>query len=218
MCRRELNNAYNRYVFSILEMFSVGVGPSSSHTVGPMRAACSFVSSLKKSGSLANVAHVSVTLYGSLSLTGLGHGTDRACVAGLEGNLPDNVDTDHMLTIRQECKKTGTLMLAGEHTIAFDYDKDVIFEKWMRMVVHPNGMRFVATDSDGNKIDEQVWYSIGGGFIRQGCADDAMVGLHERVTEQDENNASKNGVSENNSESNNAVSYTHLTLPTKRIV
>lgn len=71
------------------------------------------------------------------------------------------------------------------------------------MVVHPNGMRFVATDSDGNKIDEQVWYSIGGGFIRQGCADDAMVGLHERVTEQDENNASKNGVSENNSESNN---------------
>lgn len=71
MCRRELNNAYNRYVFSILEMFSVGVGPSSSHTVGPMRAACSFVSSLKKSGSLANVAHVSVTLYGSLSLTGL---------------------------------------------------------------------------------------------------------------------------------------------------
>ncbi|RFT34883.1 L-serine ammonia-lyase, partial [Bifidobacteriaceae bacterium NR019] len=94
-------------------MFSVGVGPSSSHTVGPMRAACSFVSSLKKSGSLANVAHVSVTLYGSLSLTGLGHGTDRACVAGLEGNLPDNVDTDHMLTIRQECKKTGTLTLAG---------------------------------------------------------------------------------------------------------
>ena len=203
MCRREPNDAYNRYVFSILEMFSVGVGPSSSHTVGPMRAACSFVSSLKKSGSLANVAHVSVTLYGSLSLTGLGHGTDRACVAGLEGNLPDNVDTDHMLTIRQECKKTGTLTLAGEHTIAFDYDKDVIFEKWMRMVVHPNGMRFVATDSDGNKIDEQVWYSIGGGFIRQGCADDAMVGLHERVTEQDENNANKNGVSENNSESNN---------------
>ena len=202
MCRSEIENAYNRYVFSILEMFSVGVGPSSSHTVGPMRAAYAFVTSLQQSGNLKKVAHVKVTLYGSLSLTGLGHGTDRACVAGLEGNLPDNVNTNHMLTIREECQKTEALTLAGEHTIAFDYDKDVIFEKWKRMVVHPNGMRFVATDVDGNNIDEQVWYSIGGGFVRQGHADDAMVGLHERVTEQDENNANKSDISESNSESN----------------
>ena len=188
-------------MFSILEMFSVGVGPSSSHTVGPMRAACAFVTSLKKSGNLKNVAHLKVTLYGSLSLTGLGHGTDRACVAGLEGNLPDNVDTEHMLTIREECKKAGTLTLAGDHTIAFDYDTDVIFEKWKRMVVHPNGMRFVATDDAGNTVDEQVWYSIGGGFIRQGRADDAMVGLHERVTEQSENDNN-----ESNNESNNEKS------------
>ena len=202
MCRSELNDAYNRYVFSILEMFSVGVGPSSSHTVGPMRAAYAFVTSLKKSGNLKNVAHVKVTLYGSLSLTGLGHGTDRACVAGLEGNLPDNVNTEHMLTIREECGKTGTLTLAGEHTISFDYDNDVVFEKWKRMVIHPNGMRFVATDANGNSIDEQVWYSIGGGFVRQGHADDAMVGLHERVTEQDENNQSdSNGESSNESSS-----------------
>ena len=202
MWRSEIENAYNRYVFSILEMFSVGVGPSSSHTVGPMRAAYAFVTSLQQSGNLKKVAHVKVTLYGSLSLTGLGHGTDRACVAGLEGNLPDNVNTNHMLTIREECQKTEALTLAGEHTIAFDYDKDVIFEKWKRMVVHPNGMRFVATDVDGNNIDEQVWYSIGGGFVRQGHADDAMVGLHERVTEQDENNANKSDISESNSESN----------------
>ena len=176
-------------------MFSVGVGPSSSHTVGPMRAAYAFVTSLKESGNLKNVAHVRVTLYGSLSLTGLGHGTDRASVAGLEGNLPDNVDTEHMLTIREECKKTGTLTLAGEHTISFDYDKDVIFEKWKRMVVHPNGMRFVATDADGNNIDEQVWYSIGGGFVRQGRADDAMVGLHDKVTEQTEDNQTEDNQS-----------------------
>lgn len=186
-------------------MFSVGVGPSSSHTVGPMRAAYAFVTSLQKSGSLKNVAHVKVTLYGSLSLTGLGHGTDRASVVGLEGNLPDNVDTEHMLTIREDCKKTGTLKLAGEHTISFDYDNDVVFEKWKRMVAHPNGMRFVATDSEGNKVDEQVWYSIGGGFVRKGRSDDAMVGLHDRVTEQAESNkdeGSSNETSQNESSQN----------------
>lgn len=170
-------------------MFSVGVGPSSSHTVGPMRAAYAFVTSLKDKGILHNVKHVSVTLYGSLSLTGLGHGTDRACVAGLEGNLPDDVDTEHMMTIRQDCKESGTLTLAHEHTIDFDYDNDVIFEKWKRMVAHPNGMRFVCTDSNGDLVDEQVWYSIGGGFIRKGFADDAMVGLHDRTdAESDESN------------------------------
>lgn len=168
-------------------MFSIGVGPSSSHTVGPMRAANAFVTSLKESGKLNNVARVHVTLYGSLSLTGLGHGTDRASVAGLEGNLPDDVDTEHMMTIREYCKKTGTLTLAHSHTIEFDYDSDVIFEKWKRMVAHPNGMRFVAFDSQGDTVDEQVWYSIGGGFIRKGNANDAMVGLHDRVLD-DANN------------------------------
>lgn len=166
-------------------MFSVGVGPSSSHTVGPMRAANAFVTSLQKSGKLNNVSRVRVTLYGSLSLTGLGHGTDRASVAGLEGNLPDDVDTEHMMTIREDCKKSGTLTLAHSHTIAFDYDSDVVFEKWRRMAAHPNGMRFVALDSFGNTVDEQVWYSIGGGFIRKGNADDKMIGLHDRVGESE---------------------------------
>lgn len=184
-CRNLNNCVYNRYVFSILEMFSVGVGPSSSHTVGPMRAANAFVTSLQKSGKLNNVSRVCVTLYGSLSLTGLGHGTDRASVAGLEGNLPDDVDTEHMMTIREDCKKSGTLTLAHSHTIAFDYDSDVVFEKWRRMAAHPNGMRFVALDSFGNTVDEQVWYSIGGGFIRKGNADDKMIGLHDRVGESE---------------------------------
>ena len=184
-CRNLNNCVYNRYVFSILEMFSVGVGPSSSHTVGPMRAANAFVTSLQKSGKLNNVSRVRVTLYGSLSLTGLGHGTDRASVAGLEGNLPDDVDTEHMMTIREDCKKSGTLTLAHSHTIAFDYDSDVVFEKWRRMAAHPNGMRFVALDSFGNTVDEQVWYSIGGGFIRKGNADDKMIGLHDRVGESE---------------------------------
>ena len=215
-------------------MFSIGVGPSSSHTVGPMRAANAFVTSLKESGKLNNVARVHVTLYGSLSLTGLGHGTDRASVAGLEGNLPDDVDTEHMMTIREYCKKTGTLTLAHSHTIEFDYDSDVIFEKWKRMVAHPNGMRFVAFDSQGDTVDEQVWYSIGGGFIRKGNANDAMVGLHDRVlddannvddSKSDSTNDSVNSDSTaagdssvNSSNDSTAVSYTHLTLPTKRIV
>lgn len=185
------NCAYNRYVFSILEMFSVGVGPSSSHTVGPMRAANAFVTSLQKNGKLKDVLRVRVTLYGSLSLTGLGHGTDRASVAGLEGNLPDDVDTEHMMTIREDCKKNGTLTLAHSHTIEFDYDSDVVFEKWRRMAAHPNGMRFVALDSFGNTVDEQVWYSIGGGFIRKGNANDKMIGLHDRVDENVEESEDK---------------------------
>lgn len=185
------NCAYNRYVFSILEMFSVGVGPSSSHTVGPMRAANAFVTSLQKNGKLKDVSRVRVTLYGSLSLTGLGHGTDRASVAGLEGNLPDDVDTEHMMTIREDCKKSRTLTLAHSHTIEFDYDSDVVFEKWRRMAAHPNGMRFVALDSFGNTVDEQVWYSIGGGFIRKGNANDKMIGLHDRVDENVEEGEDK---------------------------
>ena len=145
-------------MFSILDMFSIGVGPSSSHTVGPMRAAHAFVASLAECGLLDGVHRVRVTLYGSLSLTGLGHGTDRAAVAGLEGHLPETVDTD------------------------FDYGRDVVFDQWRRLAAHPNGMRFEAFDADGGTVDEQVWYSIGGGFIQRGNADDRLVGNHERVT------------------------------------
>lgn len=90
-------------MFSILEMFTIGVGPSSSHTVGPMVAASRFAASLERDGILNRVGRVRTVLYGSLALTGLGHGTDRATVAGLEGNVPKTVDTDHMSNIRMEC-------------------------------------------------------------------------------------------------------------------
>ena len=199
-------------------MFSVGVGPSSSHTVGPMRAANAFVTSLKNNGKLKDVSRVRVTLYGSLSLTGLGHGTDRASVAGLEGNLPDDVDTEHMMTIREDCKKSGTLTLAHTHTIKFDYDSDVVFEKWRRMAAHPNGMRFVALDSVGNTVDEQVWYSIGGGFVCKGNANDKMIGLHDRVDEnsaEGEDNAkdseSKDSESSSDSSYDSSVPYPFTT-------
>ena len=167
-------------MFSIIDMFKVGVGPSSSHTVGPMVAAQAFAASLDRNGLLERVARVRTTLYGSLSMTGIGHGTDRAAVAGLEGNLPATVDTDHMMTIKQECERTGRLMLDGKHEIEFDYEHDVVFELWQRMAAHPNGMRFQAFDVQGNLVDEQVWYSIGGGFVRKGHPDDLMIGIHDR--------------------------------------
>lgn len=172
-------------MFSVLDMFSIGVGPSSSHTVGPMRAAHAFVASLRDCGLLGGVARVRVTLYGSLSLTGLGHGTDRAAVAGLEGNLPETVDTDHLLHIHEECDRRGILTLGGTHAIEFDYGRDVVFDQWRRMAAHPNGMRFEAFDASGDTVDEQVWYSIGGGFIQRGNADDRLIGNHEHPSAQD---------------------------------
>ncbi len=152
-------------MFSVLDMFTIGVGPSSSHTVGPMVAAHAFASSLQADHLVDRTARVKITLYGSLALTGLGHGTDRAAMAGLEGNLPATVDTDHMMHIREICALDDTLNLAGLKRIHFDYDRDVVFEQWKRMAAHPNGMRFQAFDAAASLVDEQVWYSIGGGFV-----------------------------------------------------
>ena len=170
-------------MFSILEMFTIGVGPSSSHTVGPMVAASRFAASLERDGILNRVGRVRTVLYGSLALTGLGHGTDRATVAGLEGNVPKTVDTDHMSNIRMECEAGGELMLNGTHRIDFDYGRDVVMDVWHRMAAHPNGIRFQAYARQNNLIDEQVWYSIGGGFVRKGAPEDPMIGIHERPPE-----------------------------------
>ena len=144
-------------MFSVLDMFTIGVGPSSSHTVGPMVAAHAFASSLQADHLVDRTARVKITLYGSLALTGLGHGTDRAAMARLEGSLPATVDTDHMMHIREICALDDTLNLAGLKRIHFDYDRDVVFEQWKRMAAHPNGMRFQAFDAAASLVDEQVW-------------------------------------------------------------
>lgn len=167
-------------MFSVLDMFTIGVGPSSSHTVGPMAAAHAFSSSLEQRCLLDRITRVKTTLYGSLALTGLGHGTDRAVMAGLEGNVPSTVDTEHMLHIRETCALDSTLNLSGRKRIHFDYGRDMVFEQWKRMAAHPNGMRFQAFDESSSLVDEQVWYSIGGGFIRQGTPEDPMIGIHDR--------------------------------------
>ena len=168
-------------MFSVLDMFTIGVGPSSSHTVGPMCAAQAFASSLEESGAVSRVGRIRVVLYGSLSLTGLGHGTDRAILAGLEGNVPATVDTDYLLSVREHCAHDGTIHVNGTNAIAYDDDGDMVFDRWKRLAPHPNGMRFQAFDAQGNIIDEQVWYSIGGGFIRRGRIDDALISNHEQT-------------------------------------
>ena len=155
-------------MLSVLDMFSIGVGPSSSHTVGPMRAAAAFAGSLTDRGLLDDVARVKITLYGSLASTGLGHGTDRAAMAGLEGAMPENVDTDGLLHIRERVAHDGVIRLSGQRTVPFDYDRDIAFERWITPRRHPNGMRFEASAADGRPLADDVWFSVGGGFIQQG--------------------------------------------------
>lgn len=151
------------YMFSVLDLYSIGVGPSSSHTVGPMLATQRFAKALVQHDVIDEVDRVRVTLYGSLALTGLGHGTDRASVAGLEGNDPQTVDTEYLADVHRICDERGTIRLAGVKTITFDYNHDMVIDVWHRLAAHPNGMRCEAFDAQGRPVYEQVWYSVGAG-------------------------------------------------------
>lgn len=161
-------------MISILDMFSVGVGPSSSHTVGPMRAANAFVSTLGQ-GELGRAGRVHVDLYGSLAMTGLGHGSDRAAMAGLEGFRPDTIDPDVLLQMRERCESSHSILIAGSTPIGFDYARDVEFHMHERLSGHANGMVFTLLDGASGVLARQVWYSIGGGFIRPGSPDDQII-------------------------------------------
>jgi L-serine dehydratase len=152
---------------SFFELFKIGIGPSSSHTVGPMRAARQFVADLHREANSAAVARLSIDLYGSLALTGKGHGTDRAVTLGLMGETPDEVDPasiDHKLRTVSESK---SLLLGGSHSIPFVEERDLIFHKDKTLAGHSNGMRFTAFDSSGSAILSEVFYSVGGGFIQR---------------------------------------------------
>jgi L-serine dehydratase len=150
---------------SIFEIFKVGIGPSSSHTVGPMRAAADFVGSLASKDLLLRTHRVRVDLYGSLALTGRGHGTDGAILLGLCGELPDRIDPETMESRLRDIRTVRGLALRGVFTIPFVEPEDLLFHKDQSLAAHPNGMRFCAFDADGKPILEQVYYSIGGGFI-----------------------------------------------------
>jgi L-serine dehydratase len=150
---------------SAFDLFKVGIGPSSSHTVGPMRAACSFAHRLREEGLLTQVARVRCELFGSLGATGHGHGSVKAVVLGLEGERPDLVDPNTAVPRVESIRRAGKLSLAGEHPIAFSVDDDVVLHRRKRLDFHSNGMLFHAVDADGIELDRREYYSVGGGFV-----------------------------------------------------
>ena len=150
---------------SVFDIFKVGIGPSSSHTMGPMQAAFQFVRDLEQTGLLAPLETVTVRLYGSLALTGLGHGTDRAILMGLSGALPESVDPDAIEPTLRRIRSSGRIALLGTHEIAFDERTQLLLLRGERLPQHPNGMRFTAAAASGTPLCEQEYYSIGGGFI-----------------------------------------------------
>ena len=150
---------------SVLDLFTIGIGPSSSHTVGPMRAASRFVEKLIAESVIEQVARVEAHLYGSLALTGKGHGTDRAVILGLEGETPETVNVDEVPTRLERIRSTQVLRLAGEREIAFEEGADIVFHRKGRLAGHSNGLRFVAFDASGTQLLEKTYYSVGGGFV-----------------------------------------------------
>ncbi|WP_028916342.1 L-serine ammonia-lyase [Pseudoxanthomonas sp. J35] len=151
---------------STFDLFKIGIGPSSSHTVGPMRAAARFVGHwLVEPGRVAEVARVRAEVFGSLALTGRGHGTDKALLLGLEGHLPDTVDPDAIPGLLARIRSEGSVRLAPGHAIAFDEKRDLVMNKRQKLPFHTNGMRFTAYDADGQVIATRDYYSVGGGFV-----------------------------------------------------
>jgi L-serine dehydratase len=162
---------------SAFDLYSVGIGPSSSHTVGPMRAAKTFVDGLTGSGLLPRVTRVQAELFGSLGATGHGHGSAKAVVLGLEGEQPATVDTDSSDARVAGVRESGVLTLAGTHPVAFDADADLVLHRRRSLPAHPNGMVFRALDGAGGVLAERTYYSVGGGFV----VDEAATGADRVV-------------------------------------
>ena len=156
---------------SLFELFKIGIGPSSSHTVGPMRAALRFVSELDQA-SVMSTHRIQAELYGSLAHTGIGHGTDRAALLGLSGERPDTVDPAQIESIVAAIRSSGILELGGRLSVHFNEATDLLFHRYRMYppgaeatTSHPNGMRFTAFNNAGNMLAQEVFYSVGGGFI-----------------------------------------------------
>jgi L-serine dehydratase len=150
---------------SVLDIFKVGLGPSSSHTMGPMNAARAFVEDLVARGVLERTARVGAQLYGSLALTGHGHCTDRAVLLGLEGQRPDLVDPEAIEPALARIRSSGRLALAGRHEIEFDEPMDLLWHRDQTLPRHTNGLRFTALDAAGGVLHREEFYSTGGGFV-----------------------------------------------------
>ncbi|WP_119153471.1 L-serine ammonia-lyase [Caldimonas tepidiphila] len=150
---------------SVFDIFKIGIGPSSSHTVGPMRAANLFTERLLQKGLLVQCARVQVSLYGSLGATGKGHGTDKAVLLGLAGHDPETVDVDAVPTILGGIRERRRLKLRDQHEVAFDEKADLVFYRHESLPFHANGMRCMAFNESGELLDTHCYYSVGGGFV-----------------------------------------------------
>jgi L-serine dehydratase len=151
-------------MISIFDLFKIGIGPSSSHTVGPMRAARMFLEEMD-GPMFAQTAGIKVELYGSLALTGRGHGTDRAILLGLLGEKPDEVDPSGVQVELAGVRASGSISLLRRHPVLFDEARDLLFHHAESLPLHSNGMRFTACDVQGNTLKSEVYYSVGGGFV-----------------------------------------------------
>lgn len=163
---------------SVFDLFKIGIGPSSSHTVGPMRAAARFVTRwLDERNVLDQTTRIRVELFGSLALTGRGHGTDKAVLCGLEGEWPDHIDPDVIPEKLSRIRNTKRIRLLDKHEIDFDEKVDLIFNKRQKLPYHSNGMRFAAFDANGDELASRDYYSVGGGFVvnHDEAADDRIV-------------------------------------------
>lgn len=165
---------------SVFDLFKIGIGPSSSHTVGPMRAALQFATGLRQAGLLERVHAVKADLYGSLGATGKGHGSDKAVLLGLEGDAPDTVDTESVDARLAAIRKSCRIKLLGAHEIEFREKEHLIMHRRESLPFHPNGMRFTAYDAAGAELRTKTYYSVGGGFV----VDESAAGADRIVEDQ----------------------------------
>ena len=150
---------------SVFDLFKIGIGPSSSHTVGPMRAARLFAERLRHDGQIDAVVRLRCDLYGSLGATGKGHGTDKAVLLGLAGHEPDTVEVATIPALLQSVREDRVVALGGGRPVAFDESTDLVFHRRETLPFHANGMRLVAWDAAGRELANRCYYSVGGGFV-----------------------------------------------------
>jgi L-serine dehydratase len=167
---------------SVFDLFTIGIGPSSSHVVGPMRAARMFVRELQSRGILTAVHRIEATLYGSLAYTGRGHGTDRAVILGLMGVAPEEADPDRIPGLIAGVASSGLLSPGGSAPVEFSIERDIQFDTRTPLAAHPNGMRFTARDASGTVIESHLSFSIGGGFVSPGTEETLTPPVDTRPT------------------------------------
>ncbi len=167
---------------SVFDLFKIGIGPSSSHTVGPMRAARLFAMALQRDGLLPTTANVKCELYGSLGATGKGHSSDSAVMLGLMGHSPDTVDVPAVPEMIRTVRASQKLALLGSHPISFKETEHLLFNRHEALTEHPNGMKFSAMDADGKLLRQTKYLSVGGGFVvTAGAANEAVLHAFEKT-------------------------------------